>query len=68
MTQTIQRSLVGVAVSMATGAAVTVSGAAQAQNMTMEQARKQIAPFYEMLNAPATKDLKALAEQALAPD
>lgn len=42
--------------------------AAQAQAMTVEQARKQIAPFYEMLNQPATKDLKALAEQALSPD
>lgn len=39
-----------------------------AQSMTVEQARKQIAPFYEMLNQPATKDLKALSEQALSPD
>jgi predicted ester cyclase len=39
-----------------------------AQSMTVEQARKQIAPFYEMLNQPANKDLKALSEQALSPD
>ena len=56
------------AVALATGAVMTMAGAAQAQVMTQDQARKQVAPFYEMLNAPATKDLKALAEQALAPD
>lgn len=39
-----------------------------AQSMTLEQARKQVAPFYEMLNQPASKDLKALSEQALSPD
>lgn len=39
-----------------------------AQTMTVEQARKQIAPFYEMLNQPANKDIKALSEQALSPD
>lgn len=39
-----------------------------AQTMTVEQARKQVAPFYEMLNQPATKDIKALSEQALSPD
>ena len=41
---------------------------AMAQTMTPEQARQQIAPFYAMLNQPATKDLKALSEQALSPD
>jgi predicted ester cyclase len=41
---------------------------AWAQTMTVEQARKQVAPFYEMLNQPATKDIKALSEQALSPD
>jgi predicted ester cyclase len=41
---------------------------ASAQSMTLEQARKQIAPFYEMLNQPATKDVKALSELALSPD
>lgn len=42
--------------------------AASAQSLTIEQARQQIAPFYDMLNQPATKDLKALAEKALSPD
>lgn len=42
--------------------------AAWAQSLTIEQARQQIAPFYDMLNQPATKDLKALAEKALSPD
>jgi len=41
---------------------------AWAQSMTVEQARQQIAPFYDMLNQPASKDLKALSEQALSPD
>lgn len=49
-------------------AAAVVASDAQAQSMTMEQARKQVAPFYEMLNQPATKDLKALSEQALSSD
>ncbi len=39
-----------------------------AQSMTVEQARKQVMPFYDMLNQPATKDLKALSEQALSPE
>jgi len=39
-----------------------------AQSMTVEQARQQVAPFYDMLNQPASKDLKALSEQALSPD
>lgn len=42
--------------------------AVSAQSMTAEQARQQVAPFYEMLNQPATKDLKALSEQALSAD
>ncbi len=41
---------------------------AWAQTMTVEQARKQIAPFYELLNQPGTKDVKALSEQALSSD
>jgi predicted ester cyclase len=41
---------------------------AWSQPMTVEQARKQIAPFYDMLNQPASKDLKALSEQALSSD
>ena len=40
----------------------------QAQTLTTEQARKQVAPFYEMLNQPASKNLKALADQALSLD
>lgn len=55
-----------------TAAALTVAAitttTAWAQTMTVEQARKQVAPFYEMLNQPATKDIKALSEQALSPD
>jgi len=35
--------------------------------MTQEQARKAVAPFYDMLNQPATKNLKALGESAMAP-
>lgn len=41
---------------------------AGAQVLTTDQARKQIAPFYDMLNQPGTKDLKALSESALSPD
>ncbi|MGH9577197.1 MAG: ester cyclase, partial [Terriglobales bacterium] len=35
--------------------------------MTQDQARKAVAPFYDMLNQPATKDLKMLGESAIAP-
>ena len=38
------------------------------QTLTLEQARRHVAPFYEMLNQPANKDLRALSEQALSPD
>jgi len=48
-------------------AALTATSA-WSQSMTVEQARKQVAPFYEMLNQPAIKDIKALSEQALSPD
>ena len=47
------------------------AGTAAAQSpaaLTNDAARRAVAPFYEMLNQPATKDLKALSEQALAPD
>lgn len=44
------------------------ASSAGAQTLTAEQARKHIAPFYDMLNQPATKDIKALSEQALSPD
>ena len=57
---------------LTTAAALTVAAMTAtsvcAQTMTLEQARKQVAPFYEMLNQPATKDIKALSEQALSPD
>ena len=53
------------ALALAVGAGTAL---AQTPTMTVEQARQQIAPFYEMLNQPATKDLKALSEQALSPD
>ncbi len=48
--------------------AATLVAPTFAQNMTIEQARRQVAPFYDMLNQPATKDVKALAEQALSAD
>jgi predicted ester cyclase len=48
--------------------AAVVCTTAGAQNLTVEQARQQVAPFYEMLNQPATKDLRALAERALSPE
>jgi predicted ester cyclase len=57
-------------IALAAALAVTAvqANSAWAQPMTVEEARKQVAPFYEMLNQPATKDLKALSEQALSPD
>lgn len=45
----------------------TTTTATGAPAMNQEQARKVIAPFYDMLNTPATKDLKALAESSVAP-
>ena len=54
---------------LATAAITTLLGTTVgAQSLSVEQGRKQIAPFYEMLNQPASKDLKALSEQALSPD
>ncbi len=41
---------------------------AHAQTITVEQARTLTAAFYDMLNQPATKDLKTLAEAVIAPD
>ena len=49
-------------------AAALVPAASSAQSLTLEQARRQVAPFYDMLNQPANKDLKALSELALSPD
>jgi len=44
-------------------------GSAVAQSaMSTAEARKLVEPFYSMLNQPASKDLKALSEQVLAPD
>ncbi len=57
-----------VAITAALVLAATTATSVLAQSMTVEQARKQVAPFYEMLNQPAAKDLKALSEQALSPD
>jgi predicted ester cyclase len=57
-----------IAITAALALAAITGTAAWAQSMTVEQARKQVAPFYDMLNQPAAKDLKALSEQALAPD
>jgi len=57
-----------IALAAALALAGTTATSVWAQSMTVEQARKQVAPFYEMLNQPATKDIKALSEQALSPD
>ncbi|MGH8702408.1 MAG: nuclear transport factor 2 family protein, partial [Burkholderiales bacterium] len=43
------------------------SGQAGARTMTAAQARQLVAPFYDMLNRPATKDVPALANSVLAP-
>lgn len=48
--------------------ATVAAAPAHAQTITVEQARAQVAPFYDMLNQPAAKDLKALAEAVIAPD
>ena len=64
MAQFISRLTTTAALALAAMTATSV----WAQSMTVEQARKQVAPFYEMLNQPATKDIKALSEQALSPD
>ena len=39
-----------------------------ARPMTIDQARQLVAPFYDLLNRPATKDNRALALAILAPD
>lgn len=41
---------------------------AKISGLTQNQAQQIVAPFYEMLNKPATRDLKALAEEAIAQD
>lgn len=52
----------------ATVAMTGLASPAVAQAMTPVQARQTIAPFYEMLNQPASKDIQALAEQILSPE
>lgn len=58
------KSAFGFAVALVTFAA---SMQAHAQNLTAAQARAVVAPFYSMLNQPAGKDLKGIAEAAIAP-
>lgn len=41
---------------------------AQCQSLTLEQAHAVVEPFYAALNQPATKDVRALVEQALSAD
>ncbi len=58
------RALVFSAVALASAGATPAQTAA----LTPDAARRAVAPFYEMLNKPATKDLKALAEASMAAD
>jgi len=39
-----------------------------AQSLNRDQARQIVAPFYDMLNKPAEKDLAALAAASIAPE
>lgn len=72
MTSTHSRAIRPIDAARAAALALTLAaaGAATAQGgaLTPEQARRAVAPFYDMLNKPATKDLKALAESAIAPE
>ena len=36
--------------------------------MTVDQSRQLVAPFYDMLNQPATKNVQALAESVISPE
>ena len=58
---TAMRAAVGIAMGLA-------AAGVQAQNLTVEQARAAIAPFYDALNAAPGKDAAALVAQATAPD
>ncbi|MDD2925824.1 ester cyclase [Rhodoferax sp.] len=49
-------------------ATLVATGAASAQTITLEQAHALLDPFYAALDRPATKDIRALVEQALSPD
>jgi len=61
--QTLRRGLLGASL------IALLAGPAFGQTtLSTAEARKLIEPFYSMLNQPASKDLKALSEQALAPD
>ena len=56
-------------IALALGIASAVSaGNAQAQALTVEQARAAIAPFYDALNQPGSKDVAALITSATSPD
>ncbi len=61
-----RRTVLLVAVAAASLATVQVASAQTA--VSNQQARQLIAPFYEMLNKPAGKDLKAMAEATIAPN
>jgi predicted ester cyclase len=52
---------------LAASLAVAAAGV-QAQNLTVEQARAAIAPFYDALNAAPGKDAAALVAAATAPE
>ena len=62
-------SLLRATATAAIAATLAASGAhAQASPLTVEQARTLIAPFYDMLNTPADKNIPALADKVLAAD
>ena len=51
------------------GACLALSaGQAAAQALTVEQARTAIAPFYDALNQPGSKDVAGLITSATSPD
>jgi hypothetical protein len=49
-------------------ALLTTSFAASAQNLTEEQARTVIAPWYRLFNQPVNGDMRTLQEQILTAD
>ena len=59
------RTLIALALGIAS---VASAGHAQAQALTVEQARAAIAPFYDALNQPSSKDVAALITSATSPD
>lgn len=63
-----QSSVSPASIIAATVALTGLASPAVAQTMTPSQARQVIAPFYEMLNQPASKNIKLLAEQILSPE